>query len=152
MRWLAATAAVLLVASCYEPGGQCSVDADCLADQVCGADALCVPGTRPPPGNAPVALADTYAFVGPGPFDVPASASTPPMGVLFNDTDADGHALTAEIVVDSGPRYGQVFLRPDGGFTYAPIQGFTGADAFTYRATDGVLTSAVTSVSITVSP
>lgn len=142
MRRLAATAAALLVASCYEPGGQCSVDADCLADQVCGADALCVPGTRPPPGNAPVAAADTYPFVGRGPFDVPAR------GVLSNDTDADGDALTA--VLESPPAYGQVFLAPDGSFVYAPVQGFTGADAFTYRASDGVLSSAVTSVTISV--
>ncbi len=148
MRSLAAAA--LLLASCYEPTGQCAAAADCLADQVCGADGLCVPGTRPPPGNPPIAAPDTYAFVGAGPFDVPASGPTPPVGVLANDTDPDQHALTA--VFESDASYGRVFLAPDGSFTYAPIQGFTGADGFTYRASDGLLGSAVTTVSITVSP
>jgi hypothetical protein len=150
MRRLAATAAALLLASCYEPGGQCTADADCLADQVCGADALCVAGIRPPPGNAPVAGPDAYAFSGAGPFDVPASSATPPRGVLYNDADPDGDALSAHLEADA--TYGRVFLAPDGSFTYAPIQGFTGTDGFTYRATDGVHGSAVTSVSITVSP
>ncbi|HEX9050214.1 MAG TPA: Ig-like domain-containing protein [Anaeromyxobacter sp.] len=150
MRRLVPAAAALLLASCYDPSGRCTVDTDCLADQVCGADHLCVPGTRPPPGNPPVAAPDTYAFTGPGPFDVPASGSAPPVGVLANDTDPAQHPLTAVLV--SGPAYGQLFLAPDGSFTYAPIQGFTGSDGFTYRATDGVLSSAVTGVTIAVSP
>ncbi len=148
MRWPAAVAALLL-ASCYEPGGQCAADADCLADQVCGPDALCVPGTRPPAGNAPVGVADSYAFAGAGPFQVAAP------GVLSNDTDADGGPLTAAMEPSGTTRTqagGTVFLAPDGSFTYAPLLGFTGADAFTYRASDGLLTSAVTTVSITVSP
>ncbi len=151
MRRLAAAVAALLVASCYDPAGQCAADADCLADQVCGGDGLCVPGTRAPSGTAPVAAADAYAFAGPGPFDVTAAN-----GVLRNDTDAEGHALAAELVASSGPAYGQLFLAPDGGFTYVPFTtssgSYTGPDAFTYRATDGVLSSAATTVSITVSP
>lgn len=154
MRRLAAAAAALLAASCYEPAGQCTADADCLADQVCGADRLCVVGVRPPPGNAPVAVADSYAFAGAGPFDVPAVSAAPPRGVLFNDTDADGHALSAVLV--SSPAYGVLVLAPDGGFTYVPFTTasgpYVGPDAFTYRATDGVLSSAVTTVSITVAP
>jgi hypothetical protein len=149
MRRIATTAALLL-ASCFEPGGECVIDADCLADQVCGADRLCVTGVRPPAGNAPVAAADAYAFAGAGPFDVPASSATAPRGVLYNDTDPDGDALT--VTAESRPSYGVLFLRPDGGFTYAPVQGFIGTDGFTYRATDGVHSSAETTVSITVSP
>ncbi len=150
MRKLAAAAAALLLASCYEPDGRCTADADCLSDQVCGADGLCVPGTRPPPGNPPVASPDAYPFVGAGPFDVPAEAASGPQGVLANDTDPDGQPLTALRV--AGPAYGVLFLSPDGSFTYAPVLGFTGTDSVTYRASDGLLTSAVTTVSITVSP
>ncbi len=144
MRALAA-AALLLLASCSDPLGQCKADADCLPDQVCGGDGLCTPGTRPPPGDAPVAVPDPYAFSGSGPFDVSATS-----GVLANDTVAGGAALTA--VLETNAAWGQVYLAPDGSFTYAPILGFTGADAFTYRATTGVVSSDVTTVSLTVGP
>ncbi len=150
MRALAAAATALLLGSCYAPDGRCTADADCLPDQVCGADALCVPGTRPPAGDPPVAAPDSYPFVGAGPFQVPASAPSGPQGVLANDTDPDGHALSAVLV--SGPTYGELFLAPDGSFVYAPIVGFAGTDAFSYRASDGLLSSAVADVAITVSP
>jgi hypothetical protein len=142
MRRLAAAAAALLVASCYEPGGQCTEDTDCLADQVCGADKLCAPGTRPPPGDAPLAAADAYQFQGAGPFDVVAAS-----GVLGNDSDPGGAALAAELAAP--PAYGQLVLAPDGSFTYAPFVGFNGTDTFTYRATNGTA-SAEAQVSIAV--
>ena len=145
MRRLAAAAAALALASCYDPGGQCAADADCLSDQVCGVDGLCVAGTPPPPGNPPLAVADSKDFVGAGPFDVDAAN-----GVLANDSDPDGAALTAVLVTDAS--FGRVYLAPDGSFTYAPIQGYVGADAFTYRATNGVLSSDVATVSMTVAP
>ena len=147
MRALAAAAALLL-ASCYEPGGQCVVDADCLDALVCGADGVCVSGTRPPPETAPVARPDppsgAYAVTKDVPLDVPAR------GVLANDTDPDDAPLAAELV--TYPTYGQVFLAPDGGFTYVPLAGWLGADAFTYRATNGVRSSAPATVSLTVAP
>lgn len=154
MKRALATAAALLLASCYDPGGQCQADADCLPDQVCGPDQLCVVGTRPPPGDPPVALADaytlSYAALGPGPFQV-----TP--GVLANDaTVPAGGALAAEMVPAGTTRTaagGTVYLASDGTFVYAtPVAGYTGADSFTYRAVDGVLASADTTVSITVTP
>ncbi len=150
MRRLAAAAVLAVATSCYEPGGQCTADADCLSSQVCGADGLCVPGAAAPPGDPPVAAVDAYAFAGVGPFDVTAAS-----GVLANDVDPDGHALTALMEPSGTTRTaagGTVFLAPDGAFTYAPTLGFTGADGFSYRATDGVLSSAVTNVSITVAP
>src|SRR5690242_16009483 len=88
MRMLAAAA--LLLASCYDPAGECARDADCLSGQVCGPDGLCVVGTPPPPGDAPVAVADAYTFAGAGPFDVAAP------GVLGNDTAPGGGALAAQ--------------------------------------------------------
>ena len=150
MRRAFATAAALLLASCYDPSGQCAADADCLSSQVCGPDAVCIPGTRPPTGDTPVGLADAYTFSGAGPFQVSTV-----QGVLANDTNPGSASLTAQMV-PSGTTVtsagGTVFLAPDGSFVYAPVVGFTGADRFTYRATDGVLSSADTTVSITVSP
>jgi hypothetical protein len=72
-------------------------------------------------------------------------------GILANDSDADlpANALTAVLV--SGPTNGVLTLSSNGGFTYTPNVGFSGLDVFTYRANDGIATSAVATVSITVS-
>jgi hypothetical protein len=80
-----------------------------------------------------------------GVLDVPAAS-----GVLANDSDPGGGALTAEVVARTS--YGLVLLAPDGGFHYDPIDGYLGQDAFTYRASNGVLFSAETTVTITVGP
>ncbi len=73
-------------------------------------------------------------------------------GVLANDTDPDAGqtaTLTAELVAQ--PAHGTVSLNANGTFTYTPANGYTGPDAFTYRAKDSTnLTSAVTTASITV--
>lgn len=71
-------------------------------------------------------------------------------GVLTNDVDADGDTLTA--TVDSQPSNGSVTLNPDGSFSYVPDSDFFGNDSFTYVAGDGIATSAVATVSITVRP
>lgn len=69
-------------------------------------------------------------------------------GVLGNDGDADGDALTA--VLASGPASGTLALGGDGAFRYTPSAGFAGTDSFTYRAHDGALYSGSATVSITV--
>ena len=69
-------------------------------------------------------------------------------GVLGNDSDADGDALTA--VLASGPASGSLALNGDGSFSYTPNAGFAGTDSFTYRAFDGALYSNSATVSITV--
>ena len=71
-------------------------------------------------------------------------------GVLNNDTDEDGDILTAELVADASN--GTVDLDSDGSFTYVPRADFDGTDSFTYRATDGVGSSNVAVVTITVQP
>ncbi|QDV83740.1 Ig-like domain-containing protein [Planctomycetes bacterium TBK1r] len=70
-------------------------------------------------------------------------------GVLANDTDPESDSLAASVV--SNPGNGTLSLSSDGTFTYSPNAGFTGVDSFTYRASDGVLSSNVATVSITVS-
>lgn len=69
-------------------------------------------------------------------------------GVLGNDTSPSGKPLTAIKVTD--PANGTVTLSADGSFTYTPNSTFSGADSFTYKASDGVNTSNVATVSITV--
>ena len=71
-------------------------------------------------------------------------------GVLANDSDIDGDALTA--VLATSPSHGTLTLNANGGFTYTPAAGYSGPDSFTYQASDGVATSDTATVSITVTP
>ena len=71
-------------------------------------------------------------------------------GVLANDTDVDEDDLTA--VLESSPSHGLLTLNAAGTFVYSPAAGFIGVDSFTYRASDGELTSNLATVTITVTP
>jgi hypothetical protein len=70
-------------------------------------------------------------------------------GVLANDSDIDGDVLTAVKV--NSPAHGVLTLAAEGGFSYTPASGYTGPDAFSYKASDGSLQSATRIVSLTVS-
>ncbi len=87
----------------------------------------------PKPNNGPSATADSASI------DHNAVAAG---NVLANDTDADGDALHASVV--TGPLNGVLSLSDDGLFTYTPNAGFSGADTFTYAATDGKASSNAT--------
>jgi Bacterial Ig domain len=137
----------LLAACDYEPRGRCSSQQDCLAGQVCTGGVCAAQGPVGPLPHAPVAAADAYQVTAGAILDVPAAS-----GVLANDSDPDGDALTAEKDPQGGPSYGVAYLAPDGSLVYVPALGFTGTDAFTYRASDGVLRSDVTAVTVTVVP
>jgi VCBS repeat-containing protein len=95
--------------------------------------------------DAPSAAADTYATDEDTPLEVTAAA-----GVLANDSDVDGDALSAQLVTSVS--HGTLTLAADGSFSYAPAAGYSGPDGFSYQASDGTLTSAVTSVSIEIAP
>jgi VCBS repeat-containing protein len=71
-------------------------------------------------------------------------------GVLANDSDADGDALTAVLVSTTGN--GTLSLEADGSFVYIPSPDFFGTDSFTYRAHDGAEDSNVATVTIIVDP
>jgi lysophospholipase L1-like esterase len=92
--------------------------------------------------SAPAAVADSYS-TNPG-----ISLTVPAPGVLGNDSDAESQMLTA--LLESGPANGSLQLNANGGFTYTPEPDFTGQDSFTYRASDGGLSSAITTVTIQV--
>lgn len=80
----------------------------------------------------PVAVDDSYAATPDVPLDVAAAD-----GVLANDVDPNGDALTAELV--EPPTAGELTLAADGAFVYTPDEGFVGVDGFTYAIDDGDL-------------
>src|SRR5439155_1656988 len=71
-------------------------------------------------------------------------------GVLANDSDVDGDALSAVLV--SNPTHGTLTLNSDGSLVYMPALNFNGIDSFTYKASDGQAQSGVATVTITVTP
>jgi VCBS repeat-containing protein len=92
--------------------------------------------------DAPTAADDAYTTTEDTTLTVAAQ------GVLGNDSDPDGNQLSA--VLGSGPSHGTLDLNANGSFTYTPAHNFTGTDSFTYRASDGTLTSSLTRVTLTV--
>jgi hypothetical protein len=94
--------------------------------------------------HSPTAADDVYVT------DTGQALTVPANGVLANDADPDGDALTA-ILVD-GPTNGTLALNADGSFQYTPNDGFVGADSFTYKANDSQADSPAANVTITVNP
>ena len=92
--------------------------------------------------DAPVAAGDAFSTAEDTVLTVPAP------GVLGNDSDPDGDPLTAVLV--TGPSHGSLTLNANGSFTYTPAADYAGADSFSYRASDGTLTSNVATVTLTV--
>ena len=93
----------------------------------------------------PVANDDEYS----GDEDTLIAASAA-LGVLANDTDADGDPITAEIV--DQPAHGTIGFRDDGSFIYSPEANFFGTDTFTYRVSDFRPSDEIATVTITVRP
>jgi hypothetical protein len=60
-------------------------------------------------------------------------------GVLANATDAENDPIIVSLV--SGPAHSTLALNSSGSFTYTPNAGFVGSDSFTFRASDGLLSS-----------
>ena len=76
--------------------------------------------------------------------------TVPAPGVLTNDIDMDLDVLHA--LIASLPTNGTVVLNTNGGFLYTPNTNYIGIDTFTYRATDGIATSGLATVTIAVIP
>ncbi|MBC7129376.1 MAG: tandem-95 repeat protein, partial [Thermoplasmatales archaeon] len=83
----------------------------------------------PPVNNPPVANDDYYSTDE----DIMLVAIAP--GVLENDYDADGDALSAILV--SEPSHGSLTFNSNGSFIYTPQENYYGQDSFTYKAYDG---------------
>jgi VCBS repeat-containing protein len=83
-----------------------------------------------PVNDDPVAVDDTYLAIKDAPLVVTADK-----GLLSNDSDVDGDALTASKLTD--PVHGTVVVNADGSFTYTPNAGYYGKDSFDYTVSDG---------------
>ncbi|MGH7817082.1 MAG: tandem-95 repeat protein [Candidatus Binatia bacterium] len=92
--------------------------------------------------DIPVASNDSYAVL------ANASWAIDAPGVLANDNDLGGDALTA-VLIDTTTN-GALTLNPDGSFIYTPNSGFIGTDTFTYVANDGTNDSNIAMVAISV--
>ncbi len=79
----------------------------------------------------PIGRNDAYIVIGNTHITQAAGA-----GLLANDLDPDGGAITASCSPCTTTNGGAVTLNTDGSFTYNPPVGFTGPDTFTYTVTD----------------
>lgn len=93
--------------------------------------------------DPPVAAGDSYVTDEDTTLTVAAAA-----GVLDNDSDADGDALTAVLVRDVSN--GTLTLNGDGSFDYLPDANFNGTDSFTYLPNDGSADGNTVTVELTV--
>ena len=113
-------------------------------------------GTAPDIGAveiaAPVAVDDSYSLAADRQGKVKVTQLVvPPPGVLGNDTVDPGlvsPVLTASLQTRTS--HGTLTFNADGSFTYTPARKFVGADTFTYRLSDGHLSSNVATVTINV--
>ncbi|HFC11965.1 MAG TPA: tandem-95 repeat protein, partial [Anaerolineae bacterium] len=109
--------------------------------------------TVSPTNDAPLAVADSYSTIENTNLVVSDAGTggdrVANVGLLANDSDPDGTALSAELV--SFPVNGFITLNANGTFFYAPETDFVGVDTFTYRAGDGELWSDPAVVTVTVS-
>jgi alpha-tubulin suppressor-like RCC1 family protein len=81
------------------------------------------------PNQPPIANPDYYTTTQNAALHIPAP------GVLANDIDPDGDALTlAEVRI---PDHGDVAANLDGSFTYTPAVNYVGRDCFRYIVSDG---------------
>ncbi|HZM16165.1 MAG TPA: Ig-like domain-containing protein, partial [Candidatus Krumholzibacteria bacterium] len=99
--------------------------------------------TVSPVNDAPAASADTHSL------DEDQTLVVGVPGLLGNDTDVDGDALTAAVVAP--PTHGTLALAADGSFTYTPARDYVGNDSFSYQARD-LVTAASATVTLVVRP
>ncbi|MFN8493248.1 MAG: Ig-like domain-containing protein [Caldilineaceae bacterium] len=96
-----------------------------------------------PVNDAPVAVADSVVVTQ---SRVTRSATS----VLANDLDPDSPHLTATVV--SSPTHGTLTLSANGLFTYTHDGGIAPIDHFTYRASDGLASSNLATVTLIINP
>jgi gliding motility-associated-like protein len=94
--------------------------------------------------DAPVAVADSYSL------NNGATLTVSSPNLLTNDTDPENSAMTAVLI--TGPTNGTLTLNANGTFTYVHNGSATTSDSFTYKASDGSLTSTTTTVTLTINP
>jgi hypothetical protein len=102
------------------------------------------------PTTVSITVTDALPILQPDAYNVAAGTTrfVAAPGVLANDSDADGDALSAALVTSVS--HGSVSLATSGAFAYTPASGYAGSDEFTYRAWDGAAWSKPTTVSLSV--
>src|SRR5262249_54141443 len=95
-----------------------------------------------------IEVTDSPPDTEPATYHVPANGSLS-NNVLVNDFSPDGETLSTILV--SPPADAASFqLNTDGSFSYTPNSGFIGQDGFSYQASDGIVASGTTSVTLNV--
>ena len=92
--------------------------------------------------DSPIGGADAYSTVE----DKPLRIKAP--GILANDSDPDGEAITFEILDE--PKHGRFEIQEDGGFTFQPDANWHGETQFRYKIHSGGESSDAIDVSINV--
>ena len=92
--------------------------------------------------DAPSAAADQYTML--------AGNTLLGSGLLSNDQDVDGDALSVDPSPAVDAQNGTLQLNGDGSFSYTPNGNFYGTDSFSYRISDGNGNTAVAEVTINV--
>jgi M6 family metalloprotease-like protein/uncharacterized repeat protein (TIGR02543 family) len=113
-----------------------------ISDGNGGTDTATVTVTIVTVNDPPTAGNDTYVT------NEDTQLSVSAAGVLVNDSDPDGDAITAVLV--NTAQHGSLALSANGSFTYTPAANYNGSDSFTYKANDGSLNSGEATVSITI--
>ena len=119
------------------------------ADSITGSDSIngiiTITGTN----LSPIANNDNYSITERDFTSDPGLTVAASTGVLANDTDPQGLAMTPSLV--NGPTHGSLTFNSDGSFVYTPNTGYLGADSFTYKDVDTApLTSNIATVNLTV--
>lgn len=114
-----------------------------ISDGTHTSDPITVTITVTAANDAPTGVADEYSMSEETTLTVDAAN-----GVLKNDTDPEGDAMTA--VIETSPSSGTLTLNPNGSFTYVPAANFQGQVTFTYRVKDATGQSAPITVKINV--
>jgi large repetitive protein len=111
-----------------------------ISDGNGGTSTAAVIVTVTPVNDAPVAVNDNATVNEDQPVTI---------GVLGNDSDVDGDALT---VTSASSPNGTVVINPDGTITFTPNPDFNGPTTITYTISDGNGGTATATVNVTVAP
>jgi|GEM_PF-1092635 len=95
--------------------------------------------------HPPLGKADAYTLNEDEPLVVGVA-----LGLLINDSDADGDAFSAVATPAIAPLHGSVTINTDGSFSYTPALNYNGTDYFTYTLKDATNLTSTAKVTLTI--